>query len=67
MKAMEPIVSLILKGQKQGIIKQIGIDELLQFLNGGLMGILRWILNENKPAAKILDNQLRVAWDSIKQ
>lgn len=68
MKVLCPIIDLIVKGQEQGIIKQIGIDELLQFLNGGLMSFVRWVIGSGKQLSnELLNNQLRIAWDAIKQ
>jgi AcrR family transcriptional regulator len=68
MKSVQPFMELITKGQQQGIIKSIGFEELLQFLNGGLMGFVRWMLSGNKELTQVLlDNQLRIAWDAIKQ
>lgn len=68
MKVLCPIIDLITKGQEQGIIKQLSKDELLQFLNGGLMGFVRWMLGSGKKLTQqLLDNQLRIAWDAIKQ
>lgn len=68
MKTMAPFITLIAKGQEQGILKEIAINELLHFLNGGLLGFVRWVLGENIPLNKgLLDNQLRIAWDVIKQ
>lgn len=68
LKTIGVITALISKGQQQGIIKSIGIDEILYFLNGGLMGFVRWILATDKNLNQtLLDNQLRIAWDAIKQ
>jgi AcrR family transcriptional regulator len=67
MKAMESIITLISKGQEQGILKQIGLDELLYFLEGGLMGFVRWILTNKIPLSKdLIDHQLSIAWDAVK-
>jgi AcrR family transcriptional regulator len=61
-------ISILKKGQEQDIIKSISIDELLQFVNGGLMGFIRWIISTGKPLTPtLLDNQLRIAWDAIKE
>ena len=68
MKVIAPLIELLAKGQRQGIIKDISIDELLQFLNGGLMGFVRWMLDSGKKLdKKLLQNQLRIAWDAVKQ
>lgn len=68
MRAIAPVFDLMAKGQEQGIIKNIQAEELLEFLNGGLMGFVRWVLrNDKKLDKKMLDNQLRIAWDAVKQ
>ncbi len=68
LKTIDVFSKLIAEGQRQGIIKAIGFDELLYFLNGGLMGFVRWILTANKELTQtLLNNQLRIAWDAIKQ
>ena len=67
LKAMSTIIALISKGQEQGILKQIGLDELLYFLEGGLMGFVRWVLSNKIPVNKeLIDHQLSIAWDAVK-
>lgn len=67
-KAFAYFLTALKKGQEQGIIKPIGIDELMQFLNGGMNGFVRWLLSTGKPLTETsLDNQLRIAWDAIKE
>jgi TetR/AcrR family transcriptional regulator, repressor of fatR-cypB operon len=68
MKVMETMVTLMAKGQEQGILKQIPLNELFHFLNGGLMGFVRWVVTDKIPVTKtLLDHQLRMAWDTVKQ
>ncbi|WP_324670740.1 TetR/AcrR family transcriptional regulator [Hymenobacter sp. GOD-10R] len=68
LETIAPVADLLAKGQQQGIVKEIGIDELLEFLNGGMMGVVRWVLNNDKPLTQtFLDSQARIAWDAIKQ
>jgi AcrR family transcriptional regulator len=68
MKALAGFVGLIKRGQEQGILKQIGFDELLHFFNGGMMGFVRWVNAEGITVTRtMLDNQLRIAWDALKQ
>ncbi len=56
------------KGQEQDIVKKISIEEMMQFINGGLMGFVRWSVATGKPVTPaMLDNQLRIAWDAIKE
>jgi AcrR family transcriptional regulator len=61
-------IELLHTGQRQGIIKPIAIEEIMQFVNGGLMGFVRWLLVSNRALAPaLLHNQLRIAWDAIKE
>ena len=67
MSIIQPITELLLQGQQQGEIKSIGIDELVNFLNGGIHGFVRWVLiSEKKQTGELLQNQLKLAWDAIK-
>jgi len=55
-------------GQKQGTIKSINLDELIQFVHGGIKGFIRSVLLSGKSVtAKMIDNQLRISWDAIKE
>lgn len=67
-RVIAPFIELLQKGQQLDIIKMITAEELLQFLNGGMMGFIRWILVSGKPLTDdLVNNQLRIAWDAIKQ
>ena len=66
-KTIEPLLETIRMGQEQGVLKQIDVWELLYFVNGGLMGFIRWILRDNiKLTQDLLENQLKIAWDAAK-
>lgn len=66
--AIAPITELLVAGQAQGLVKDIGASELLEFLNGGMMGFVRWVVADGQvPGKQLLANQLRIAWDAIKQ
>lgn len=68
LKVMGAFMMLMAKGQEQGILKQIHFDELFHFLHGGIMGFVRWVLTDNIPVNKTLvDSQLRIAWDAVKE
>ena len=61
-------ISMIEKGQDEGIFKPIPFNELTHFLTGGVFGFIRWIMNEKIPLTQaLLDNQIRLAWDTVKQ
>ena len=65
--AFAPIAELLATGREQGLIKDVELDELLEFLYGGIMGFVRWAIIKNEtPAKQRLDNQLRIAWDAVK-
>ncbi len=66
-KAIEPVIRLLKQGQTEGIIKDISIHELLQFLGGTILSHLRWHFNQRGTVSvNAIDNQLRLTWDAIK-
>jgi hypothetical protein len=68
LRAFEPYVGILIKGQREGIIKSLSIEELMQFVNGGLMAFVRWVLHTKRELTQtLIDNQLRIAWDAIKE
>lgn len=67
-EAFAKYVGILKKGQEQDIVKSISIEEMMQFINGGLMAFVRWLVISGKPLTPaMLDNQLRIAWDAIKE
>ncbi|PKB42540.1 TetR family transcriptional regulator [Cellulophaga sp. RHA19] len=64
--AIEGAISLLLKGKKEHIIKNIENDELLQFIGGSILSYLRWINLPNNNN-KSLKNQIDLVWDAIKE
>lgn len=66
-KAIEPVIRLLKQGQAEGIIKDIAVNELLQFLGGTILSHLRWHFNQQQTAtSNAMENQLRLTWDAIK-
>lgn len=67
-KAIEPIIEILERGQKERIIKNISIEELLQFLGGTLLSYTRWLIKKNQKQveASSIQNQLYLVWDAIK-
>lgn len=66
-KAIEPVTRLLRLGQSERIIKDIAVNELLQFLGGIILAHLRWHFGQkNSSSPSIIHNQLRMAWDAIK-
>ncbi|MCE7065776.1 TetR/AcrR family transcriptional regulator [Dyadobacter sp. CY326] len=67
LRVYQPFLEILVKGQQQGIIKNIDIEEILHFLDGGLMGFLRWAISNGKCTDRsIVVNHIQMAWDSIK-
>lgn len=66
-KSVELVSILLENGQREGIIKNIDIQELLMFIGGSVSAYLRWYFN--KPRSKNLSNknQIQMVWDGIKE
>lgn len=63
-----PVISLVIQGQKDGIIKDMDLDALLHFMAGTITTYVRWMKatgRENDPA--FIEPQLRLVWDAIKE
>ncbi|WP_165749635.1 TetR/AcrR family transcriptional regulator [Cellulophaga sp. Z1A5H] len=66
-KAIEPVTNLLDKGKEALIVKNIPTEELLQFIGGSIGSYLRWYFKEDrKDVRQAYQNQLTMAWDSIK-
>jgi len=65
-KAIEPVITLLKKGQKEGVIKDIDIEELLQFLGGAIFSNLRWLFHTTNLKTISTSNQLKLVWDALK-
>lgn len=62
------LTAVLKQGQKQGVIKSINLEEQMQFVHGGFRAFIRWILISGKPLTKQrMDDQLRIAWDTISE
>ncbi len=63
-----PVISLIQQGQEDGIIKSMELDSLLHFLAGSITTYVRWVKGSGKENEQsMVDQQLRLVWDAIKQ
>lgn len=63
-----PVISLIQQGQMDGIIKSMELDALLHFLSGTITTYVRWMQASGKEGNQVLlDQQLRLVWDAIKE
>lgn len=65
-KSITEVNKLLVKGQQDGIIKSINIDELLMFIGGSILSYLRWYFSQNHTKKATLNNQLHMLWDAIK-
>lgn len=68
LKVFTDYMNVLKHGQKQGLIKSINLDELVQFVHGGIKGFIRSVLIAGNPVTpKMIENQLRISWDAIKE
>lgn len=66
--AFMPVVELIQRGQKEGIVKQMELEAILFFLAGTVSTYVRWSISSNKQNhKKQLEQHLRMVWDAIKE
>lgn len=66
-QAIDPVIRLLQRGQSERIIKDIAVNELVQFLGGIILSHLRYHFNqENSSNPSPIHNQLRMVWDAIK-
>lgn len=63
----QPVLALIEQGQKEGIIKEMELEPLLQFLSGTITTYVRWIMTLSTPPDEHLKQHLRLVWDAIKE
>lgn len=67
-RAIRPVINIIEQGQQEGLIKNIKIEELLQFIGGAVLAHLGWVIySKNTKEKPSLKNQLRLIWDAIKK
>lgn len=66
-KAIDPVIQLLLKGQQEKVIKNVSLEEILQFIGGAIVSYLRWYFNQTNPNPESINNQLSMVWDAIKK
>ena len=67
-KAINKVINLIEKGQKERILKNIQLSEILQFTAGTIISYMRWYFNREETKKKIgIENHLKMVWDAIKE
>ncbi|WP_290790768.1 TetR/AcrR family transcriptional regulator [Flavihumibacter sp. UBA7668] len=63
-----PVINLLMQGQKDGIIKEMELESLLQFLSGTITTYVRWLQSQPKNKREdLMKLQLRMVWDAIKE
>lgn len=65
-KSIIPVCKLLAKGQEEGQIKAINMDELLMFIGGSVLAYLRWYFNKKENNNTSIYNQMHMLWDAIK-
>ncbi|WP_452229794.1 TetR/AcrR family transcriptional regulator [Lacinutrix sp. MEBiC02404] len=65
-KSIIPVCNLLTKGQEDGHIKAINIDEILMFIGSSIIAYLRWYFNQKAHNKTSLSNQMHMLWDAIK-
>lgn len=63
----EEVYKLVVKGQKERIVKPIEIDEIFIFIGGTIMSYLRWYFSQSGIKTTSLKNQMDMVWDAIKE
>ena len=68
-QAIQPVIEMLKRGQQEGLIKKMSIEELLQFIGGALLSHLAWlIMRGGKPESGTTHhNQIALVWDAIKK
>lgn len=65
--SVESVLKLLVKGQKERIIKSIEIPEMLTFIGGAILSYLRWYFNQPEAKLSSIKNQMNMVWDAIKE
>ncbi len=68
-RAVDSVIRMLERGQRERIIKDINTRELLQFMGGAILSFVRWHLDQAATSRETtaMDNQLRMVWDAIKE
>ena len=66
-KSIEPVAILLKQGQKDRIIKDINVTEMLMFIGGAVLSYLRLYFNQTGTTKSLLKNQIQMVWDAIKE
>lgn len=66
-QSIDKVLKLIEKGQKNRIIKDVEISELLTFIGGAVISYLRWYFMQQNAGDNSLKNLNRMVWDAIKE
>ena len=66
-EAITPVFRLIENGKKKKEIKNIDVNELIQFIGGTVISYLRLYFKTEASKKPSLKNQLTMVWDAIKR
>lgn len=65
--AFIPVFDLIIQGQKEGIIKSVEMESIINFLAGTINSFVNWLLQHPKKDHKSkIETQLQLVWDAMK-
>lgn len=66
--AIKEVYHLLEIGQQQRIVKQLPIEELLQFIGGSVVSFLNWYFRDKTTKKnERIANQLTMIWDAIRE
>lgn len=65
-KTVDMVTVLLKQGQKEELIKQITIEEIVVFIGGALTSYLRWYFNQEEEVTTSFTNQIQMVWDAIR-
>ncbi len=66
-KPVEMVASLLRNGQKDRIIKNLEMEQILVFIGGAIASYLKKNLYVNKKKRTSLQNHINMVWDGIKE
>lgn len=66
--ADQPFAAVAVAGKEQGLIKDMGLEELFYFAHGGLASLLRWKqFNNQEVTQSDVEDLITLTWDGIKR
>lgn len=65
-KTVDMVANLLITGQKEGIVKDLEVDQLLVFIGGTIRASANWHLQTNKKGKGFVSQHISLVWDAIK-